>query len=94
MKSTNTRKIEKIKKKHGVLAIFAFLLTCFVATMMLSYFVYSLVFYLLQAKLSSEYESISYMARIYEQSLADDYEGDVWSVLNEDGREYIIRDNE
>lgn len=93
MKSTNTRKIEKIKKKHGVLAIFAFLLTSFVATMMLSYFVYSLVFYLLEAKLTSEYESISYMARIYEQSLADGYEGDVWQVLDQDGREYIIRNN-
>jgi len=93
MKSTNTRKIEKIKKKHGVLAILAFLLTSFVATMMLSYFVYSLVFYLLEAKLTSECESISYMARIYEQSLADDYEGDVWQVLDQDGREYIIRNN-
>jgi EAL domain-containing protein (putative c-di-GMP-specific phosphodiesterase class I) len=93
MKSTNTRKIEKIKKKHGVLAILAFLLTSFVATMMLSYFVYSLVFYLLEAKLTSECESISYMARIYEQSLADAYEGDVWQVLDQDGREYIIRNN-
>ncbi|MBP5553833.1 MAG: EAL domain-containing protein [Lachnospiraceae bacterium] len=93
MKSTNTRKIEKIKKKHGVLAIFVFLLTSFVATMLLSYFVYSLVFYLLEAKLTSEYESISYMERIYEQSLADGYEGDVWQVLDQDGREYIIRDN-
>ena len=92
MKSKNTRKIEKIKKKHGFLAIIAFLLTCAVATMMLSYFVYSLFYYLLQEKLTSEYEAISYMERIYEQSLADDYEGDVHSVLAEDGREYIIRD--
>ncbi|MBP3754683.1 MAG: GGDEF domain-containing protein [Lachnospiraceae bacterium] len=92
MKSKNTKKIEKMKKKHGLLAIFAFILTCVVATMMLSYFVYSLVFYLLEAKLSSEYESISYMARIYEQSISEDYEGDVWAILNEDGREYIIRD--
>ena len=92
MKSKNTRKIEKIKKQHGLLAIIAFIFTCFVATMMLSYFVYSLVYYLLQEKLSSEYESIAYMARIYEQSFAEDYEGDVLAVLNEDGREYIIRD--
>ena len=92
MKSNNTKKIDKMMKKHGLLAIFAFILTCMVATMMLSYFVYSLVFYLLEAKLSSEYESISYMARIYEQSISEDYEGDVWSILNEDGREYIIRD--
>ena len=92
MKSKNTKKIEKMKKKHGLLAIFAFIFTCVVATMMLSYFVYSLVFYLLEAKLSSEYESISYMARIYEQSISEDYEGDVWAILNEDGREYIIRD--
>ena len=96
MKSKNTRKIEKIKKikkKHGILAIFAFLLTCAVATFMFSYFIYSLAYYVLQGKLSSEYESIAYMARIYEQSLSDDYEGDVWNILNEDGREYIIRDN-
>ena len=92
MKSNNTKKIDKMMKKHGLLAIFAFILTCMVATMMLSYFVYSLVFYLLEAKLSSEYESISYMARIYEQSISEDYEGDVWSILNEDGRDYIIRD--
>ena len=93
MKSKNTRKIEKIKKQHGLLAIFVYLITCVVATFMLSYFVYSLVYYLLQAKLSSEYESIAYMGRIYDQSLEEGYEGDVWAVLDEDGREYIIRDN-
>ena len=94
MKSKNTRKIEKIKKKHGWLAIIAYLLTCVVATMLLSYFVYSLFYYLLQEKLLSEYEAVSYMERLYENSLEEDYEGDIFSILDADGREYIIRDED
>ena len=94
MKSKNTRKIEKIKKKHGWLAIIIYLLTCVVATMLLSYFVYSLFYYLLQEKLLSEYEAVSYMERLYEGSLEEDYEGDISAILGADGREYIIRDAE
>ena len=92
MKSKNLKKVESLKKGHGWLSIIVYLIFFAFAGAMLTYVLAILGYYVLQAKLASEYESISYMARIYDRSLSEETGESVWALLEESEKEFIIRD--
>ena len=91
MKSKNLKKIDSLKKGHGWLSIIVYLIFFGFAGIMLSYILAILGYYVVQAKLASEYESVAYMARIYDRSLSEDTEESVWALLEESDKEFIIR---
>ena len=92
MKSKNLKKIAGMKKGHGWFSIIVYLIFFGFAGVMLTYVLAILGYYVVQAKLAAEYESISYMARIYENRPADEAEYSVWTLLDESEKEYIVRD--
>ncbi|MBR7090171.1 MAG: EAL domain-containing protein [Lachnospiraceae bacterium] len=92
MKSKNLKKIESLKKGHGWLSIIVYLIFFAFAGAMLTYILGILGYYVIQAKLASEYESVSYMARIYDRSLTEETGESVWALLEESEKEFIIRD--
>ena len=94
MKSEKEKKINKLIKGHGWFSLIMFLLFSLVASLLLADAVFTVGYYLLQTKIASEYESTSYMARIYDLSLKGEDPESVWEILDEEGSEYIIRDSE
>ena len=92
MKSKYLKKVESLKKGHGWLSIIVYLIFFAFAGAMLTYVLAILGYYVLQAKLASEYESVSYMARIYDRSLSEETGDSVWALLEESEKEFIIRD--
>ena len=94
MKSEKEKKINKLIKGHGWFSLIMFLLFSLIASLLLADAVFTVGYYLLQTKIASEYESTSYMARIYDLSLKGEDPESVWEILDEEGSEYIIRDNE
>ncbi len=92
MKSKNLKKIANMKKGHGWFSIIVYLIFFAFAGAMLTYILAILGYYVVQAKLAAEYESIAYMSRIYEKSLSDESQDMVWGLLDESEKEYIVRD--
>ena len=92
MKSKNLKKIASMKKGHGWFSIIVYLIFFAFAGAMLTYILAILGYYVIQAKLGAEYESIAYMSRIYEKSLENDPEDPAWTLLDESEKEYIVRD--
>ena len=92
MKSKNLKKVESLKKGHGWLSIIVYLIFFAFAGAMLTYVLAILGYYVIQAKLASEYESVSYMARIYDRSLNEETGESVWVLLEESEKEFIIRE--
>ena len=93
-KSDKEKKINKLIRGHGWFSLIVFLVFSVIAAVLLAYTVFTVGSYMLQTKIASEYESVSYMARIYDLSLQSEYGDTVWDILDAEGSEYIIRDNE
>lgn len=92
MKSGKEKQISKLKKGHGWLSLVLFLLFSVIAAILLIDCVVTVGYYMVQTKIASEYESVAYMARIYDHGLENDSEDLMWDILDEEGRDYIIRD--
>ncbi|MCR5739206.1 MAG: GGDEF domain-containing phosphodiesterase [Lachnospiraceae bacterium] len=92
MKSGKEKKISKLKKGHGWFSVILFLLFSAVVAVLIVDCVVTVGYYMLQTKMATEYESISYMSRIYDLSLQNEETGDVWNILDAEGTEYIVRD--
>ena len=80
-----------MKKGKGWLSLILYLLIFAITAGILSYSFIMLGYYLIQAKLSSEYESIAYMARIYRDN-AESEDGSIRAILEASDKEYIVRD--
>ncbi|MBP1586670.1 MAG: EAL domain-containing protein [Lachnospiraceae bacterium] len=93
-KSDKEKKINRLIKGHGWFSLIVFLLFSVIAALLLAHTVFTVGSYMLQNKIASEYESVSYMARIYDLSLQSEYSDNVWDILDAEGSEYIIRDND
>lgn len=94
MKSRKVKKISKLKKGHGLVSLLLFLVFSVVVAVLLADCMITAGYYFLQSKIASEYETISYMSRIYDLGLQGEDGPDVWAILDEQGTEYIIRDAE
>ncbi len=91
------KKIEKnyrrLKKNHSWISFILFAVLVWFVGGFVQFFVNNFVDYLIDSKLSSEYETVSYMAKLYSKSLAngDDH---IYDLLDESGRPYIIKDEQ
>ncbi|MCR5847455.1 MAG: GGDEF domain-containing phosphodiesterase [Lachnospiraceae bacterium] len=64
-----------------------------VSDVFISVFASFFITYIFDSKAADEYEAVSYMARMYDMSDAEK-DGNVYSMLNEDGRTYFITDDD
>ena len=86
------QKIYKKIKKSGLGG--ALILSLFFTIIMAALIIFSILTigaYIVDTKLSSEYEKISYLAHLYEEGQSGKY-GDVFGLINEDGHDYVVRD--
>lgn len=93
MASTNIKKLKKVKKSGWIGSVIAFFVFTILFAIGLVLGALALGTYVLESKISTEYEAIEYMAGIYEKGLKS---GDdrVFDFLDEEGRAYIIRDKD
>lgn len=91
MAKKSEKNIRKLRKNYSwiIFVIFGGLVW-FVAGFV-QFFVRNFGAYIMDSKLSSEYETICYMARLYEQGLQSGNEG-IYTLLNAEGRPYLIKD--
>lgn len=83
--------IRRIKKNHTWLSMISFLTITAFSFMIVMIFIILLSDYLMRSKLTSEYEAISYMAKIYEKSGHDISEEALFKTLDNEGRPYRIK---
>ncbi len=81
----------QFRKAHGGLSIVAFLILMALAGVCLVYFMATMAEYVIQTKLEAEYRSIAIMARLYDAGRQAGQEENLWSLLDTEGREYLIR---
>lgn len=84
--------IEELKKNRAGLTMCIFVLVSLAALSVMGMFVMFMAQYIFESKLKAEYDTIAYMAKIYD-STAEDTQG-TSEILNAEGRDYIIRDKD
>ncbi|MBO5607056.1 MAG: EAL domain-containing protein [Treponema sp.] len=88
MANKKEKKIRKVKRNHIWSSAVVFVVTCAAFWLIAKFFAYFLGTYFVRSKMTSEYESVAAMARVYEN--ADSAES-VCPYLDKIGRSYIIR---
>lgn len=86
--------IRRVKKNHTWLSLISFIMTTAFSFLLVIAFLVLLGDYLARAKLSSEYEAISYMAKIYESTGDEIPEASIYKTLDEEGHSYYIKDSD
>ena len=81
----------KLKKNHAWISLIIFTLISALAGFMMWVAMVTFIHYIIDSKLLSENEAIKYMARLYEKGGDNE---DIYELLNEEGREYIIKDED
>lgn len=90
MKNKRIRKYKKFKKKMIWGPLTAFILFSVAAVFLLIFAVEKITDYMVQSKLITEYETVLYMARIYDAGLKNN-DFRVFSLLDAEGHNYIIK---
>ncbi len=85
------KKISKLTKGYAWLSIVFYCLACFVVGFMLFGIMLIMFYNLLYSKLSGEYSTIEYLARMYEAARQSDNES-VMEVLDTDDRPFFVKD--
>ena len=91
MESEKSRNYNLIRKKHILPSIFGLLLSFVLLIMAVSIILNIVLVFLCEAKFESEYNSVAYLADIYDGA-AD--KNEITEVLDKNGRDYLIRDKE
>ncbi len=86
------KSFRKLKKNRSWMTILFFIIVSIVAFALFMMYVESFMFYAIETKISAEYKSVEYMARLYEKTKTDSLEA--YEILNEEGRDYFITDSE
>ncbi|MBO4864696.1 MAG: EAL domain-containing protein [Eubacterium sp.] len=88
---TNQKIYKKIKKSGvGSTIVLSIIFTILMIVLMI-FAAGTFLEYLMDTKFSSEYETIVYLAHLYEEGQKGNY-GDVFGLIDEDGHNYIIKD--
>ncbi|HAG69941.1 MAG TPA: hypothetical protein DCL38_08205, partial [Lachnospiraceae bacterium] len=91
MASKSEKKYRQIKRAHIGVSIFEFCLFMIASTIMLVCAVQQTTLYVMDTKLSSEYERISALARLYDKARdADD--AAIYGLLDDEDCDYIVTD--
>ncbi len=88
-KTKNEKSFRKIKRNHSWISILIFTITLFLVGALGYAFVDFFFLYAVETKIAAEYDSISYMSRLYDNHKSDNYD-----LLDEEGRLYFIKDKE
>ena len=91
-KEKKEKNFRKIKRNNSWISILFFALAIGLLAIISFAFVDFVFAYAVDTKASGEYESIKYMARLYDSN-ANIEEAEKYKLLNEEGREYFIIDN-
>ena len=94
MAKTTQRIPKKLKKPHVVGPIIIFLLLAGITTGIMFALFSMLGLYTTTSKITEEYERLSYMARLYEQGGGQSNAENVYKLLDEAERDYIILDKD
>ena len=89
MTSKSEKKYRQIKRTHIGGSIFVFILFSIVSTIMLCYTIQHFTSYVMDTKLSSEYDSISYLAKLYDAARGADDES-IYALLDGEAHDYIV----
>ncbi|MCR5107391.1 MAG: EAL domain-containing protein [Lachnospiraceae bacterium] len=89
----NSKALRQLKKSNSWIGIILYVLISISVLCVLGFFLANTSAYILNSRLSSEYEIISYMAKVYEDNGKENSEK-VFSVLDKEGRSYIIKDKD
>lgn len=93
MASTKQKRIRKLKKNHSWLFLIVFVLLTTVIAALLVAFLEAMVDYVVESKISGEYESVTYMADLYNNKAMFSDEKALYSLLDTEGRDYFIKDS-
>ncbi len=88
-KSKSEKTYRKIKKLHIWATLVQFVLIAAALALVFAFAVQYIALYAIDSKMASEYEKISYMARIYENALKNNDEN-IYNLLVEEGHDYVI----
>lgn len=94
MARKGSKKIRRIKKTHSWVVILLFLIVQAMAAGLIFGFGSVFLSYFVESKVESEFQSVSYLATLYDISLEDEKQEDVYKLIDESGRDYIIRDGD
>lgn len=86
------KRVRKIKKNHTLLTLIIFGFVVFATVGILEGFAGVIIQYMVSSKLKSEYDSICYMADIYESGKSAGVTDAIYGLLDREGREYIVED--
>lgn len=93
MAKKSEKNYRRLKKNHSWISFILFGVLVWFVGGFVHFFVNNFADYLIDSKLSSEYETVSYMAKLYSKGLknGDDH---IYDLLDESGRPYIIKDEQ
>ena len=91
MASKSEKKYRKIKRIHVWGSLIQFVLFAAVSAIIVVGAVQMILSYIVDTKISAEYESLQYMAKLYEKSKTEKDEN-IFENLNEEGHDYIVTD--
>ena len=88
-KNKKEKTFKKIKKKNIWSSIVAVVLFSILSVLVLAAIIQTLTLYVIDEKLSAEYESIKDMGKLYEGKVISDLSG-LYSLLDSQDRDYVI----
>ncbi|MCR5702686.1 MAG: EAL domain-containing protein [Lachnospiraceae bacterium] len=94
MANTKQKKIRKLKKNHSWVSLIVFVFLIFLIGSLLTVVLESMVDYVIESKISSEYQSVFNMAELYgrKDTMFSD-EKNLYDMFDEEGRDYFIKDS-
>ena len=92
MANKKEKSLRRIKKNHAWVSMLLFFLVTICTVGILAFLLDSFVYYVMDAKILDEYESIEYMAKLYDT--ASESNDGIYNLLNEEGRSYLILDDQ
>ena len=95
MSDKNQKRYRKIKRSHIGGSIIEFVVFSVLAALMIAAAGSKFASYIVDSKISAEYDRIKYMARLYDNAVRNN-DDNIYNLLVEEGRDYIITnaDNE
>lgn len=91
MASKSEKKYRKIKKTHISVSIFEFILFTIISSIMVVYAVTMFASYVLDTKLSSEYDRIKQIAKLYDTAETEN-DNSIYDLIESEDIDYIVRD--
>ncbi|MCR5829083.1 MAG: GGDEF domain-containing phosphodiesterase [Lachnospiraceae bacterium] len=90
MDKRRRKQFRALKKGHPIVSIGMFIAMCVALTVLVGTIASLIISYIIDSKLGAEYNDLQYMKRIYEASENKIEDGQIFELLNTEGRDYFI----